>query len=142
MFRRVLKRSGTLSLSKPYLLLYRQNRSGTRHSTPFEQIPIKLNAKSGQMIRKADSVRILGLILSAKESNHQTLAPVKSKTGNMLRVITRVSNRISSLSENLHYIVLSVFVNLKKSQFRRNGEAMNAIAINWDVTRRTESSAK
>ena len=39
-------------------------------------------------------------------------------------------------------LTVKLSVALKKSQFRRNGKAMNAIATNLNVTRRTESSSK
>lgn len=88
-----------LSPTKSELLLYRPDRKGRKFDMPLDQVPIDLRTKTGQRIPRVDYLRVLGLVINAKGSNMQTIARLRAKTENMLRLVSRVTSRRGGISE-------------------------------------------
>ncbi|XP_037505368.1 uncharacterized protein LOC119381667 [Rhipicephalus sanguineus] len=89
-----------LSPDKSELLLYRPSRKGVRNLAPLETLPIEIRAKNGQPIPRRDSVKILGLLIDARGCNSQALNRLTRQASNVLRLVSRVSNRRGGLKED------------------------------------------
>ncbi|XP_070389109.1 uncharacterized protein [Dermacentor albipictus] len=91
-----------LSPSKSELLLYRPTRRGhiPKGQLPHRKVDISIRTTIGQVIPKVKVIRILSMLIEANGSNRQTIARIATKTDNIVRLITRVSNSRRGLGED------------------------------------------
>lgn len=90
-----------LSPSKSELLLYRPTRRGRipKGQVPLGEVDISIRTAIGQTIPRVEVMRVLGMLIEANGCNGQTIARIATKTNNMVRLITRVSNSRGGLRE-------------------------------------------
>lgn len=90
------------SPEKSELLLYKPVRRGRRPRgwVPPLENDIHLRTKSGRSIPKVASIRILGMTLEATGTNTITIKRLEKKTDSVIRLIRRVANRRTGLSED------------------------------------------
>ncbi|XP_075540117.1 uncharacterized protein LOC142575036 [Dermacentor variabilis] len=83
-----------LSPSKSELFMYRPTRRRRipKGQVPFGEVDISIRTVIGQVIPRVKIIHVLGMLIEANGSNGQTIARIATKTDNMVRLITKVSN--------------------------------------------------
>ncbi|XP_072140194.1 uncharacterized protein [Dermacentor andersoni] len=109
--------------TKSELLLYWPDRKGRKFDTTLDQVPIELGTKTGQCTQRVDSLKVLGLVLNAKDSNAQTIARLSATMENMLRLVWRVTSRRGDFREanllRIYHAFLMSHINHEASAGRR-----------------------
>ncbi|XP_037520769.1 uncharacterized protein LOC119397415 [Rhipicephalus sanguineus] len=120
------------SPSKSELLLYRPSRRGRKPKDwkPLAESDINLHTKSGDIIPRVASIRILGMIVESSGTNSQTILRLAKKTDSTIGLIRRVANRRSGLAEDnlvrlIHAFLLCHFTCVAAMHVWRRAERIN-----------------
>ncbi|XP_070392692.1 uncharacterized protein [Dermacentor albipictus] len=95
------------SPQKSELLLYRPTRRGRKSSTGKPNITLFVN---GTQIPIVDSIRVLGLHVSANGHNGETIRILENSAQQTLRLIKRIANRHYGMKENNLVRLVQAFV--------------------------------
>ncbi|XP_037508831.1 uncharacterized protein LOC119385478 [Rhipicephalus sanguineus] len=123
------------SPSKSELLLNRPSRLGRKPKDwkPLAESDINLHTKSGDIIPRVPSIRILGMIVESSGTNSQTILRLAKNTST-IGLIRRVANRRSGLAEDnlvrlIHAFLLCLFTYVAAMHVWRRAERdkLNAI---------------